>query len=77
MSWDDPKTAEEDLEVQSLNRIAVVGLVASFFLALAGLFVLPAFEIAGLGSRSAFWLTLAVEFAAALGVGISARNLYR
>lgn len=76
MSWDDRETTEDDLEVKSLNRAAVVGLVASFFLALAGLFVLPAFEVAGLDSRSAFWLVLAVEFAAALGVGISARKLY-
>lgn len=76
MSWNDQETTEDDLEVRSLNRAAVVGLITSFFLAMAGLFVLPAFEIAGLGSRGAFWLVLAVEFVAALGVGISARKLY-
>ena len=76
MSFDDPETAEEDLDVQTLNRLAVVGLIGSFFVALAGLFALPAATAVGFTSRNAFWVVLVIEFLAALGVGVSARKLY-
>lgn len=76
MSRNEDPDVETDLEVQSLNRVAVVGLVGSFFLALVGLFVLPAIEALGYDTEAAFWAVLAVEFVAAVGVGVSARRLY-
>ena len=75
MSTDDPEL-EEDLDVRQLNRAEVAGLVVSFFVAMAGLFVLPAATAVGLDSRTAFWGVIAVEFVAAVGVGVSARKLY-
>ena len=75
MSWDDRETDEEEIQAQPLNWFAVAGLIASFALALGGLFVLPAVETLGFTTRNAFWAVLAVEFVAAIGVGISARKL--
>jgi hypothetical protein len=74
VSFDDETDGEVD--VRSLNRVAVAGLIGSFFLALAGLFVLPAADAVGLSTRNGFWIVLAVEFVGAVGVGVSARRLY-
>ena len=76
MSVDDPDAHEEELDVRSLNRVAVVGLIGSFFVALAGLFVLPAAGAVGLSTRNGFWIVLAIEFIGAVGVGLSAQRLY-
>ena len=73
MSFDDEA---DDVAVRSLNRIAVVGLIGSFFIALAGLFVLPATDAVGLSTRDGFWIVLGVEFVGAVGVGVSTRRLY-
>lgn len=66
-----------ETEVQTLNRGAIVGLVVSFFIAAAGMFALPGLRAAGFTSRVAFWLLIGIEFAAAVGVAVSVRALYR
>jgi len=76
VSFDDTDTGGEDLDVQSLNRVAVVGLIGSFVVALAGLFALPAAGAVGLSTRNGFWIVLGVEFVGAVGVGLSAQRLY-
>ena len=62
---------------ESLNRGAVVGLVVSFFVAVVGLFSLPALTSVGFADNVAFWLVIGIEFLAAVGVAASVRALYR
>jgi hypothetical protein len=65
--------AERDPE--PLNTTAVVGLVVSVIVAVAGLFALPTLLGGGLSFGIAFWFLCGVEFVAAIGVIVSVTNL--
>jgi hypothetical protein len=68
----------DDLAPATTNRRALAGLVGSVALGVAGLFALPAIRSAfGLDFGAAFWLVLAIEFVASLGVVVSVLSLYR
>jgi uncharacterized membrane protein len=70
--------SEEPLAPESLNVRALVGLVVAVAVAVVGLFALPTLQSAlDLDFFPAFWLTLAVEFVAFLGVAISVLRLHR
>jgi len=60
----------------SLNRLAVVGLVLGAAVAMAGLFALPTLESLGFAFRQAFLVVGVAEFAAAVVVGTAAYHLY-
>jgi hypothetical protein len=62
---------------ERLSYRSLAGLVASSALAAAGLFALPVFQSFGLGFRPAFWLVLAVEAVALVGVVVSVLTLHR
>jgi hypothetical protein len=62
---------------QSLNFRSLTGLVVFAALGAAGLFVLPLFQRLGLAFRPAFWLVLAIEFVALVGVVVSVLTLHR
>jgi hypothetical protein len=69
---------ELDPTLHTLNTRALVGLVVSVGVGIAGLFVLPLLQSTfGLGFGAAFGLVLAVEFVAFLGVAASVLRLYR
>ena len=62
---------------QSLSVRSLVSLTAFALLGAAGLFALPLFQAFGLAFRPAFWLVLAIEFVALLGVVASVLTLHR
>jgi len=69
---------ELDPVPHSMNRSALVGLVASVAVGVVGLFVLPLLESTfGFGFGTAFGLVLAIEFVAFLGVAASVLLLYQ
>lgn len=77
MSSSDPDSPD-DLQPESLNRRSIAGIVGFAGLGVVGLFVaLPIFQALGLEFQPAFWLTLAVEFLAFVGVAVSVLTLYR
>jgi hypothetical protein len=60
-----------------LRREAVVGLVVSVLVGVAGLFALPAIQaLTGLPFFTVFWAIVALEFLCAVGAGISVMNLH-
>ena len=70
--------SEEPLAPESLNVSALVGLVISVGVAVVGLFILPTLQsVLGLDFFPAFWLTLAIEFVAFVGVAVSVLRLHR
>jgi hypothetical protein len=60
-----------------LSYWSLAGLVAFSGLAVVGLFILPLFQSLGLAFRPAFWLVLAVEAVALVGVVVSVLTLHR
>jgi len=70
--------SDEQLAPEALNVRALASLGVSVAVAVVGLFALPALqELLGLDFFAAFWLTLAIEFAAFLGVAVSVLGLHR
>jgi hypothetical protein len=75
---DGTPSPDPDTTVETLNTGALAGLVLSVAVGVAGLFILPALRsVFGLGFQAAFWLVLAVEFLAAVGVSVSILRLFR
>ncbi|QPV63060.1 hypothetical protein I7X12_00015 [Halosimplex litoreum] len=62
---------------KSLSYQSVAGLFLSSGLAVFGLFALPVFQSFGLEFRPAFWLVLAIEAVALVGVVVSVLTLHR
>ncbi|WP_202877440.1 hypothetical protein [Haloglomus irregulare] len=64
--------------VETLNTRALIGLIVSLTVGVAGLFVLPALQSAfGLTFGVAFGLILAVELLSFVGVAVSIFRLYQ
>ena len=70
--------SDEPLAPESLNTRALAGLFVSVAVAVVGLFILPTLQsVLGVDFLTAFWLTLAIEFVAFLGVAASILHLHQ
>jgi hypothetical protein len=69
--------SEADDVPESLSYRSLLWLFLSVGLAVFGLFALPVFQSFGLAFRPAFWLVLAVEAVALVGVVFSVLTLHR
>jgi hypothetical protein len=69
--------SEADNVPESLSYRSLLWLFLSVGLAVFGLFALPVFQSFGLAFRPAFWLVLAVEAVALVGVVFSVLTLHR
>lgn len=68
----------DDLALETLNRSAIIGLLVSVAVAVAGLFALPVIQsLSGLSFGPAFAIVLATELLAFVGVAVSVLRLHR
>jgi len=69
-------TDEPSQPVAVLNTTSAVGIAVCAVFAAVALFSLPTLQNMGLSFTAAFWLTAAVELAAALGIAYFVLNLH-